>query len=41
MSNITETKEGLVEKSTGRKIESPLDFPHDNLPINEEEVYHV
>lgn len=24
-SNITETKDGLVEKSTGRKIESPLD----------------
>lgn len=26
MSNIIETKDGLVEKSSGRKIESPLDF---------------
>jgi len=25
MSNIKETKDGLVEKSSGRKIESPLD----------------
>ena len=25
MSNIKETKDGLVEKSTGRKIKSPLD----------------
>ena len=25
-SNITLTKDGLVEKSTGRKIESPLDI---------------
>ena len=26
MSNIVKTKDGLVEKSTGRKIESQLDF---------------
>lgn len=26
MSNIKETKSGLIEKSTGRKIESPLDI---------------
>ena len=25
MSNIKKTKNGLIEKSTGRKIESPLD----------------
>lgn len=28
MSNIIETKDGLVEKSTGRKIVSPLDIIH-------------
>jgi len=27
MSNIKQTKDGLVEKSTGRKIVSPLDPP--------------
>ena len=26
MSNIKQTKDGLVEKSTGRKIRSPLDM---------------
>lgn len=26
MSNIKQTKEGLVEKTSGRKIESPLDI---------------
>ena len=26
MSNIKQTKDGLIEKSTGRNIESPLDF---------------
>lgn len=26
MSNIEVTQDGLVEKSTGRKIESPLDI---------------
>jgi len=26
MSNIEQTKDGLIEKSSGRKIESPLDY---------------
>ena len=29
-SNITKTKDGFVEKSTGRKIESPLDTPNES-----------
>lgn len=37
MSNIIETKGGLVEKSTGRKIKSPLDMdmcePPNGYPV--------
>ena len=31
MSNITETKNGLIEKSSGRRIESPLDMKHKKI----------
>lgn len=31
MSNIESTPDGLVEKSSGRKIESPLDIPDFNF----------
>ena len=34
MSNIKQTKDGLVEKSTGRKIISPLDNKHGKLRVN-------
>ncbi len=35
MSNIKQTKDGLIEKSTGRKIESPLErFPNTPPPGN-------
>lgn len=33
MTNIEITKDGLIEKSTGRKIQSPLDFSCDLVLI--------
>lgn len=39
MSNIESTKDGLVEVSTGRKIESPLDLPARLKPEDHAEVF--
>ncbi len=36
MANIKQTKDGLIEKSTGRKIESPLD-----IDSNKSAIYRI